>query len=102
MLYIFGVDKAAVFEDELLLEPSAGKIGEIGDKLVFSQGAEDEFQAGVVADDKFLNQPAGDNRVYLLVDDRGKTFFADDNYRLGVAVPPCSRLRRRGSRAFAF
>jgi hypothetical protein len=70
-----------------LLKLRAGKIGQGGDKLVFSQGAEDEFQAGVITQDKFPDQPAGDDRVNPLVADRGEVRLADDNYRLGVAVP---------------
>ncbi|MBA7678164.1 hypothetical protein ES703_86436 [subsurface metagenome] len=95
VLNLGGVDVSAVFQDNLLLVPGAWEVLEAGENIVGLQCADDELRARIVAEDEFLDQSLGDNRVDVAVAYRGIARLADNHQRLGIAVPHAADLYHR-------
>ena len=72
--------------------PCSGKIGKTGDEIIFFQSAKNELKAGIVIDEKILDQTFGQYGADLSVEDRRIPGFANEEKRFRIAVAKAPHL----------
>jgi hypothetical protein len=80
------VNLTAVLEDDSSFEFRTREIGKTGDEIIFFQSPEDEFEAGIIFQEKVQNQIFGEHGADVMVADGRISRFTHDDQGLSITV----------------